>query len=1267
MEPDRILRVLIVEDSLTDAELVARALRNDGGAIEVERVDSADALRVALERASCDVVISDYSLPGFSGPEALQIVKSHNADIPFILVSGTVGEEIAVHILKSGADDYVLKGNLTRLAAAVRSQLVEAEERRSRRRSEQALRRAQAMARLGHVITLDDGRFESWSETLPAVLGLDAKKMPQSARQWLELLHPEDRAPFREKMREAGSGARVDVEYRLRREDGKWMHVRQVIEPLEDVPNVGSLTRWFSTLQDVTEQKQVEELLRGMTRDLSAEKRLLQNLMDSVPDAIFFKDRQHRFLRINRVHAGILGVSRPEDAVGRPTTDFFPPDEARQRELEDQKVMDSGAPLADTVRRISLPGGKARWSSTMKAPIKDEAGQVIGLVGIARDITERQRLLEELRDREAGLSRAQQLARLAHVISAPDGSFEGWAETLPQLLGIAAEAVPRSTREWLVLVHADEREKFRAKSIAAARSGERVDLEYRLRRADGAWINVRQVLDPMPGEADRQGRRRWFSTLQDVTQEKRAGEELRASEGLKGAILEASLDCIITMDHEGKIVEFNPAAELTFGYGRHQAVGKLVAELIIPAGLRDAHHRGLAHYLATGKGPVLGKRLELSAIRADGSEFPIELAITPIKVDSRTLFTGFIRDITERRESEAKIRRLNRVYAILSGINTLIVRTRDRDELFREACRIAVEAGKLRFVWIGAVDHQAMEITPVAWAGDEQDFLASVRGSLSLHETHSQTRSLVAEAVVSKAPLISNDTALDPRIRFKEEHAKWGIRSMAAFPLRAADRPAGVLALHASEQGFFDADEVRLLSELAEDISFALEHIDKVERLEYLANYDPLTGLANRTLLLEHLAQFLWAAQREQHRLALFILNIERFKSVNDAYGRHAGDALLKQLAERILRSRGEPTGLAHLGGDDFAVVLPRVRSDDQLAHWLESRLRELFEPPFIVAGAELRISVKLGIALFPNDAKDPETLLKNAESALKKAKQIGERYVFYAPQLNERVAEKLALENQMRRALEREEFVLYYQPKVTLDRGELVGVEALIRWRSPELGLVPPARFIPLLEETGLILPVGNWALARASRDHRGWVERKLKAPRVAVNLSPLQLRQRDFVSVIEQAIVDGVAPTGIDLEITESLVMEDVKASIEKLNAVRKLGVRIAIDDFGTGYSSLGYLAQLPVESLKIDRSFIVNMQANANAMTLVSTIISLAHSLRLKVVAEGVETEDQAKFLRLLRCDEMQGYLFSKPVPEAELVKLLGGQCEGESNGA
>jgi EAL domain-containing protein (putative c-di-GMP-specific phosphodiesterase class I) len=254
---------------------------------------------------------------------------------------------------------------------------------------------------------------------------------------------------------------------------------------------------------------------------------------------------------------------------------------------------------------------------------------------------------------------------------------------------------------------------------------------------------------------------------------------------------------------------------------------------------------------------------------------------------------------------------------------------------------------------------------------------------------------------------------------------------------------------------------------------------------------------------------------------------------------------------------------------------------------------------------------------------------------------------------MSARIADNLALENKLRRALERDEFVLHYQPKVELEGRRVVGVEALIRWQSTELGLVPPARFIPILEETGFIIEVGSWALRRAALDHRAWLEAGLEAPKVAVNVSAIQLRQRDFVRIVQGSIAGSA---GIDLEITESLIMEDIQASIEKLAAVRDLGIGIAIDDFGTGYSSLAYLARLPVETLKIDRSFIITMTKDPTTMTLVQTIIQLARSLRLKVVAEGVETEDQANILRLLRCDQMQGYLFSKPLPAAELVTLL-----------
>jgi EAL domain-containing protein (putative c-di-GMP-specific phosphodiesterase class I) len=317
--------------------------------------------------------------------------------------------------------------------------------------------------------------------------------------------------------------------------------------------------------------------------------------------------------------------------------------------------------------------------------------------------------------------------------------------------------------------------------------------------------------------------------------------------------------------------------------------------------------------------------------------------------------------------------------------------------------------------------------------------------------------------------------------------------------------------------------------------------------------------------------------------------------------------------------------------------------------------LREIFSQPFELGSSEIRISAKVGAASFPIDGEDAETLLRSAEAALRRAKESGDKYVLHVPEITARSVEKLTMEMKLRRAIERDEFVLHYQPKVELITRRIAGAEALIRWQTPE-GLVPPMQFIPLMEETGLILEAGTWALRKAVADHDVWRRQGLKTPRVAVNVSAIQMRSRDFVHTIATAIGRGAMPPGIDLEITESLLMEDIDGNIRKLQQLRELGIEIAIDDFGVGYSSLSYLARLPVQTLKIDRSFLAAILDESDTMMLVQTIISLAHSLKLKVIAEGVESEEQAKLLRLLGCDEMQGYLISRPVPFEQMSALL-----------
>src|SRR5882757_8345983 len=651
------------------------------------------------------------------------------------------------------------------------------------------------------------------------------------------------------------------------------------------------------------------------------------------------------------------------------------------------------------------------------------------------------------------------------------------------------------------------------------------------------------------------------------------------------------------------------------------------------------------------------RELEFRIVRPGGETRWICARTFPIVGDNGSIsrVVGVATDITQRKQSEARIEHLNRVHGVLSGINSLIVRVADRTELFWEACRLAVEYGHFRMVWCSWLDPQTSQITPVAWAGDGPDFAEALACKL---QALADGESLLPAAMRLQQPIICDDLQNDSQlVPCAKQMAERGYRAIVALPLVIDAESVGCLVLVMDQSGFFDAAEMRLLSELSGDISFALDHIKKAERLNYLAYYDALTGLANRTFFYERLAQYVAAAARGQQKFALVIADMERFETVNDTFGRHAGDGLLRQLGERLTACVGDASEVARLGADQFAAVIFDVGDVGEVVQTID-RWRQLWlGAPFTVEGSEVRMSAKTGVALYPADGADPVTLIRNAEAALKNAKSTGDRLLFYAPCLSDRAAEALALENQLKRAIELEEFVLHYQPKVDVETRRVESVEALIRWQNPELGLIAPMKFIPLLEQTGMIIEVGTWAMRQASVDRALWRERGLIAPRIAVNVSTVQLQRSDFVRTVANVLKLCGDDPGLDIEVTESLIMNDPDGNIAKLRAIRELGVGIAIDDFGTGYSSLAYLTRLPAQTLKIDRSFIISMLEDPGAMTLVSTIISLAHSLKLVVVAEGVESEEQAKFLRLLRCDQMQGYLISKPLSFEDMTTYLG----------
>ncbi|MEO7775028.1 MAG: EAL domain-containing protein [Steroidobacteraceae bacterium] len=748
-----------------------------------------------------------------------------------------------------------------------------------------------------------------------------------------------------------------------------------------------------------------------------------------------------------------------------------------------------------------------------------------------------------------------------------------------------------------------------------------------------------------------------FVMAQDISVRMHSEKALRDSERRFSELLNNVELAAVMLDAAGLITYCNDCLLQLSGWKIEEVMGKNWFELFAPpalAGAKAAFETLLADRPEARQveNEIFIRSGERRLIRWSNS-----VLRSPDGVVTGTASIG--EDITQRRLIATRMRHLNRVYGMLSGINSLIVRVNERDELFKGACSIALTPGQFTMAWIGIVDRSAQLIVPVAAEGADPDLLALVDGRSSLLEAIALAgTSTTARAVREKRAMVTNEIVGDTTMVLTQERKDRGIASMAILPLIVSGTAVGVFVLYAAEPAFFDDEEMKLLAELASDIAFGMDHIEKQKRIDYLAYYDVLTGLANRRLFLERVNQYVRSAASGGYKLALCIFDLERFKIVNDSLGQSAGDELLRQVATWLTLNVSDTGLLARVDADHFAMVLPKIATEGDAARLIEKSLTEFVDHSFQLNDTVLRVAAKVGMALFPDDGSDAATLFTNAEIALKRAKASGNRYMMFTQKMTEAAAGRLTLENQLRDALRNEEFVLHYQPKVSLATGRVTGVEALLRWNNPRTGLVAPGRFIPVLEETGLILEVGAWALRRALQDHQRWASLGLNAVCIAVNVSPLQLRQHQFIQLIEQVIGAGRQhATALELELTESLLMEDIDHSVANLQAIRELGVTIAIDDFGTGFSSLSYLTRLPIDTIKIDGSFVANMAISPNGLALVSTIIGLGHALGLKVVAEGVETEEQSRLLRLLNCDEMQGYLFCRPLAtEALEAKYL-----------
>jgi diguanylate cyclase (GGDEF)-like protein len=432
---------------------------------------------------------------------------------------------------------------------------------------------------------------------------------------------------------------------------------------------------------------------------------------------------------------------------------------------------------------------------------------------------------------------------------------------------------------------------------------------------------------------------------------------------------------------------------------------------------------------------------------------------------------------------------------------------------------------------------------------------------------------------------------------------------------------------------------------------------ERTAQVNQLAYYDTRTELPNRSLFEDRLEQALAIAQRTHQGVGVLFLALDQFKKVNDSFGHDRGDWLLKAVADRLKSCVSERETVARFAGDEFALLLNQVSGTRDVVKIIGT-ISESLRTPFNLDGHEVFVTVSVGASLFPFDGEDCQALLKNAGAALYRAKTSGgNNYQFYTADMHARASKRLALETSLRRAIEHEEFVVYYQPRIAVDSLRITGIEALVRWQHPQHGLIAPAEFIPLAEDTGLIIPIGEWVLQTACKQSRKWQDQGFAPVRMAVNICARQFQQEDIARVIVRALDQAnLSPEHLELELTESSIMNNAEFAIDVLTGLKRMGVKISVDDFGTGFSSLSYLKRLPLDALKIDQSFVRDATTDPDDAALVMTVITLGHNLRLKVVAEGVETEEQLRFLHLLRCDEIQGYLFSRPVPADELAELL-----------
>jgi diguanylate cyclase (GGDEF)-like protein len=663
--------------------------------------------------------------------------------------------------------------------------------------------------------------------------------------------------------------------------------------------------------------------------------------------------------------------------------------------------------------------------------------------------------------------------------------------------------------------------------------------------------------------------------------------------------------------------------------------------------LKDGKAIGVVVFLSSELGAFSPELMELLKRLAENVSFALD---------------NFDR-VDEKAKADEQKERLTRMFAALSATNEAIMRSKSRAQMFELVSEAVADGGKFTSTTIGLANPHSDFLDIVAVAGPTIETTTTVR--LSVSAERPEGRGLTGTAFRTRQPCISNDYFADQRCSaFYEKVRRDGAQSGAAFPLLVRGLAVGVILFMSAEKDTFTSEFVDLLQRLADNVSYALENFDRAdektkadERIEYLASHDGLTNLPNRETFNELLHYAIEAARRHQRRFAVLFIDLDRFKVINDSLGHDAGDMLLVEIANRLRSTLRSSDVVARLGGDEFVVILEETAESDVIER-IARNLLSVLSQPLQLSGHECHTTASIGIAMYPSDGSDVQTLTKNADMAMYLAKEDGKNgFRFFTKEIKTQSIKRLTLESALRRALERDQFALQYQPKVDIATGQITGVEALLRWTHPDLGVLPPMQFIPLAEETGLIVPIGRWVLMEACAQNMAWQRRGLLPISMAVNLSPRQFADERLLRDIDEALAaSGMSPVLLQLKVTESMVMRNVSRAVKVLDAIQSRGIRLAIDDFGTGYSSMSLMKQFPIDTIKIDRSFVRDLAEDSEDQAIAQAIISMGKALGMTVVAEGVETGEQEAFLRNHACDEMQGYLFSKPLPPQLLADLL-----------